>query len=480
MTRSTEHQTMTLEREPRPRATRRGPNAAQVLRSALWIVVPVVMAAAVFTRHTHTYFFFDEWSEINRASFHTSHLSEAFQPAVGHLDLVSYVAYVAQIRWFGIGDHTFVFAVFCLSLLALHLTLAAVLRALDLPDAVAVVAAAVVTYFGPGSQNMVFAVQLGPNFAMALCFLAGLLVLRWRLGPLSATAVSAALVLAIAADSANAAIGLVFVAVLIGFRWRHRLGLAALALPMLGHAAWLLRTRASAGPEVPVGLGQQVRFAVRLMLRAVGGLAGGGQLVGAIGLAAAAALLILALRRRSLSGKSVVALAAGGAAAITATATITNTRAGLIGDDFYNFNRHIQTVAVYMLVALLPFIFQALRPARPTAQQAASAIAVLVLIAVFAANLRPLHDYRDLFEHSNQRTKAQVAQSIAVLKHGCPTGLTENLHARPLGDLDPQLDVALLDALRLRGQANLPTPHTIEPEIQNTICAPSPASNKPR
>jgi hypothetical protein len=431
----------------------------------------VLLAVAVFTRYTHTYFFYDEWSMIDRVTFHSSNVDAAFESFNGHLWVLNYLTYFVQVRWLGIADHLFVYIVFCSSLLFLHLSLAGVLRELGLPAVVAVLAAAVVVYFGPGAQNMVFEVQLGPNLALAFSFVAALVVLRWSPSPLSATGVSAVLLLAFVSDSSIAAIGLVFVAVLVGCRWRERLGLAALLLPVLASIAWLVRTGGDFGPDVPVGLRQQWEFAVRLALRAVGGLAGNGELVGGVVVGAAAVLLLDALRRRVVSGRPLFGLAAGGIAAAVATATVAHSRAGIVGNDFVDYNRYIQLVAIFALVALLPPLYQALRPAHPRGRSAAMAVTSIVIVAVFLSNWSSLRDYRQTFEGWNVRTKMLVAQSIAVLDRGCPPGLAPDPEARPLGALDPTLRVALLDVLRRRHDADLPPPRRVDPLIRDTICS---------
>ncbi len=463
-------------------------NREVLLTVLLWVVLPCSLAAWVFTRRTHTYFYYDEWTLIQHVTFHSNNLRAAFEPVNGYLQVLTYVVYWIQVRLFGAGSHTFVFVVFCVSLVTLHIVLAALLRALGLPALVAVFGAGVVVYFGPGSQNMMFELFLATNFALAFSFAAGWVVMRRPVTLRSAAVVSVALTIAVAWSNTSASLGVVFVATLILFRWRHRLGFASLVLPVLVSVVWILRTGGATEPIVAVGIRQQWNFAVRITLLAAGGLAGNGndilrhhpaaQPVGATVLVLSAALLAWAAWRRRFSGPPQAALVAGGVAAMVTIASTAHSRAGTVdGFTLTHFNRYLTFIAIFLLVALLPPLFQAVRPDRGAAQPAMTVAVAVALVAVFIANLTPMFDYRNLFESENAQTRALVVQTKAVLDLGCQPGRAPNPNAVPLPDQGPNWSVGLVDALRLRGQLSLPQPDRISPSIRDAVCsrhAPSP------
>jgi hypothetical protein len=436
-----------------------------------WAALPTVLLTVVVMRYAHTYFFYDEWSMIGRVALERTGLHPAFASFNGHLWVLNYVVYLVQVRMFGIENHFVVYAVFCSSLLALHLSLAAVLRALELPSLVAILGAGLVVYFGPGAQTMVFEIELGPNFATALSFTAALIVLRAAPSRRSVLGASVALVAAMGCDSGLATVGLFFVAVLIVGRWRSRLGLATLVPPALVGIAWLA-TGARSGPQKAAGLRQQLDFAIKLVLRGVGGLAGSGELVGAMVLGAAAVALVVALRQHALHGAPLLAFAAGTATVVAASVWLARSRAGIVGNDLTDYNRYIQLVGMYALIALLPSLYRCLAPRKGRFERAAPVTASVLLLAALLSNTTSLFDYRNTFEQWNSRTRGLVVQSDTVLGSGCGRGRTPNPDARPLGTLDPQITVGLLETLRQRGWVDLPSARRVEAFIRDAICPP--------
>ncbi|MEP6299401.1 MAG: hypothetical protein ABJ382_18915, partial [Ilumatobacter sp.] len=136
------------------------------------IVVAQALAAALLgvswagRRLRHTYFYFDEWSMIGRVT-QLGPIDGATTSFNGHLWLFQDAIFRVQAVVFGLDSNVFVVAVFVLSLVALHLSLAALAVRVGVPVVPALMLAGLLTYLGPAAQNFVFAVQVSPTFATA-------------------------------------------------------------------------------------------------------------------------------------------------------------------------------------------------------------------------------------------------------------------------------------------------------------------------
>jgi hypothetical protein len=167
----------------------RAPRLRLAPEALAWGAVPLAGLVWVLAHLPGTYFFDDEWSLIGRVLDAPDAWSASFDGFNGHLIFVSFWTYWVQLRLFGLDGHTFVYLVFAFSLVAMHVSLAALLRAAGAPGLVAVLGAGLVVYFGVGSQNMVFEFQLAWNLAYTTAFVAAVVALRWtpsRLQPLFA------------------------------------------------------------------------------------------------------------------------------------------------------------------------------------------------------------------------------------------------------------------------------------------------------
>ena len=189
--------------------------------SVAWVAIP--LAGALWHLHNlrGTWWFFDEWSVIERVS-HRAFFEGVTTGFNGHLWMPTYVLYRAQVSQFGIERHAFVMAAYVLVLVALDLAIAAVLRASSVPLLVALPMAALVTYLGVAGQNLLFVVQASSMLAMALCAAATALVLRRPPTRTTLTIVGVVLLCAVGADSGYALSGIVLASIVAVLTWSWR------------------------------------------------------------------------------------------------------------------------------------------------------------------------------------------------------------------------------------------------------------------
>ncbi len=440
------------------------------VRAAVVVGLALVAVLPVLARYGHTYFFYDEWGMIDRVTSGQSHLTAAFANFNGHLWVFPYLVYLGQVRWFGLAGHWPVFLVFCASLVALHLALVGVLRSLEVPLPAAFAAATVVTYFGPGSQSMVFEVQLSWNLAAALGVLALVIVLRAPPRWTWALLAGASLLVAAGWDGVGATLIGVFVLVMAAGRWSPRLAPVPVLPAGLLMAGWRLSGRQGGTDSPPASIAAGARFAYRLVLSGVGGLVGGGEVLGAAAAVALVAVIAVALRRGRLRSTSRLVLVAGGLATAAAVGLLSWTRAGLVKGDLRDYNRYIQLVAIFLAVMALPGLADTWRARRPRVDRRRGALVAGALAVVFVVNLSPMRSYRRTFELWNTQTHALVARSVTALAAGCPHGSSPDPTAQPLGSLGPQISVALLERLRAQHVA-LPAAASADPSVVRAICA---------
>jgi len=440
----------------------------------LFVLVALLAVIPVAATYGHTYFFYDEWSMINRVATGGSPLSAAFASFNGHLWFFPYFVYRIQVNWFGLTGHAFVFAVFCASLVGLTLAVSLLLRELGVPTILALAAGILVTYFGAGSQSMVFEVQLSWNFAGCFALLAALVTVSSSASWKGALAAAGLLLIAAGWDSAQALlIGLVPL-VFAGWRWRRASLLVPLVAVEVATAVWSLLP-ANAGPRFPPGsAADAAAFAGRLVLSGFVGLTGGGNAIGAarpftsplaVALASVAAAAVLGvvgggLVHRRLNSTQVLALVAGLLALAAMVALTTWSRAGLVKGDLRDYNRYVQVVAMLLVLALLP----------PVVRPRLAAIGVALAALVFTLNLGAAASYRRGFESWSTETRRIVAESVTVLNQGCPRRHPARPQAQPAGALDPQITVALLQRLRT-GRVALPTHTPADLRLWAAVCA---------
>lgn len=438
-------------------------------RRIIIVLLPVLGILLVAPRYNKNWYFYDEWSMIERVLSTTHNLLHgAVEPYNGHLYIICYFTYKAQLA-LGLTGHTFLWVLFCSSLLLLDISLALLLYAAGVPALIASVAGIVMTYFGPGAQLMTFEFQFTMDAAIALPLLAAYFVLRYDDRRLrGGTLIAATLLLSVIFDSATASAGLLFVAILLLLMWRDRWALVAISPSVAISIAFLLGNHSTILTAAATA-SQEALFGVRLLLRALGGLVGGGEVAGGILLVISVASIVVAAAKHLFSQKTLYVITAGATSGLAMDAVTAWSRAGLVGDDFFDFNRYISLVAVYLLVALLPAAVALLR-ALPTRSDAfVEPTFAGLLVTVFILNLGPLTHYRNAIESWMAQTHALVPHVLWAVGRGCPAGRHLDAAAEPLGTLDPQITVGLL--LRLEQLGSLKPP--LRPSSNPVFVAPT-------
>jgi hypothetical protein len=402
-----------------------------------FLLVPVLWIA---TRYSSTYYFYDEWSLLAKVSSPLT-LRSAMVNLNGHLWLFPGLLYRAQVSWLGVNNHALVWSAFCFSLLLLAVAVRWLLIELAVPSWASTAAAVVIAFFGVAAQNITFEVQVASNTSYALGLLSAAVALRWRTYR-GAAVCSLLLLVATGFDSAGALLSLAFVGPLTAVTWRDWRKSSLLLVPVVANALWY--EVASRGPSFTAPLGISTRFGIRLFLVSAGGLAGGGRDTGVVLLVVLVLASLLVWRRGQFTPVLVGSVAGALLTAIGTTVILAMTRAGTAGPHLNDYNRYLEQIAVFVLVAGLPVLWKAL-PNR------VEPILVVALMGVFALNLPAYFSYRTVIEGWEQEVRVRVNVAVAQLVHACPPGTELLPETTPVGDLGPQTNVALLQALVTRG-----------------------------
>ena len=143
---------------------------------AVIALVPLGAVCLVATRYRRSWYFYDEWSMLQRLVAQGS-IRGTFEVFNGHLYAFPSLAYRAQLA-LGLDGHALVWVVFCATLVACNISIARFLWVAGVPAIAATVAGTAVTYFGPGAQLMTLEFQFGTVGAIALSFVAACVALR--------------------------------------------------------------------------------------------------------------------------------------------------------------------------------------------------------------------------------------------------------------------------------------------------------------
>lgn len=464
---------------------------AHIAARGAWIAFPLGSAIWLATWIDKMWFVDDEWAMIERATHSGSWLS--FDGYGGHLWVLPSLVFRVQVEWIGVQDHWWISFVFSVSLIALLLSIAAVLTRLGVPSVIALLAATVVTFFGPGAQSMTYTAMFASNLALALCFAAAFVALRDEIDLRTALTTTALLLTAFATDSSLATTGVVLVGVLIVLLWPRRLAAIALAVPVAALVAWQLLDH-SVDP-VAVPFGQSLDFALSLIDRTAAGLVGvtgtspspigpapayppAGPIAGWVALGLGLGCVAFGLARRRLSRKVVASFIGGLLAAGGTVVAITWIRAGLVTQPAGS--RFLQQVGVFVLIAFAPAIAASVRPRREDAGRWVGAVAAAGLVVVFVINLGSLWPYRQFWEAWSDNTQASVRHSLAVLEVGCGEGTRPDPTGLPVtaegSDPSQRITVRLLQHLVERGALHLDFGSAPTQPVQDAIC---PAASSP-
>ena len=452
----------------------------------MWVALPIAGIVWVGTFYRHTWYYYDEWSMIDRSMGGWGGLLDGHQ---GHLAVENYLVYRAQRAWFGLQGHRLVFLGHFASLAAFQVTLALLLRKLGLPSLLALLSATVLTYFGPGSQNMLWEFQQNINFALAVCFLAAFVALREQKTQRAALVIAGLLALAVACDSGLAVLGAAYVGILVVALWPRRLAVFALVPPLLANLAWF--AFGDQGVNIGASLSKMWTFAWRLFALSAAGLVGGGErpsdvgghpttgtipvsgvVVGLIVLALAGAGMAYGYKRHLLS-RTVVASAVGGvAAAVLGVALLAKSRAFLVAPEQFSGSRYVQWIAVFLLMAIAPVIAAIVRPATVHSSRRIGATFAIGLIVVFVVNLGPLRPNQRFFAAWSDGARAEISQAVTVVNKGCPPGRHLEPSAEPSPNFDPQVSVRLLRELIADGALPAKFGVPASKVIRDRICKP--------
>lgn len=441
-------------------------------RAEIAVLAALVVAGAIWAAlHLRgSYFLYDEWSMIQRVAHEPMWrgMTASFN---GHLWMAQYWVYRVQVSAFGVDSHAFVGTVFVLSLVLLHLATAALLRAARMAWTNAVLVAGLLTYLGASSQNMLFAVQVSPVLSAAAGFAAAAVALRPTPSTRRAVVVGA-LMLSCAVIDSGVALGLLcLVAVVTVWVWRSRAVLALVPSTLV--LVWWYAT-ADLGPQFTAPLGRRLGFGWRLLLQSAGSVVDGGQVVGGL-LLVAIVVILVAGRRQGLVVGPLAALAVGGvAAALVTAAGITQSRAGLAGFTFADFNRYLSNVALPLYVGVLPGVAAVVRGWVSDRQWAArpawKAVPAVCVAVAFVLGLSPLWAYARGFTAWNRSVHAKVQAATVIVRDGCPSGASPVPQSQPAGVLSPQISTALLRELMDRGALHAPPTAAFDPNVTSAMC----------
>lgn len=441
------------------------PAMQKLVRSAAWVLIPCLGAVWAVVGLRHTWFFYDEWSMIHRVT-HLSAADGAFASFNGHLWVLQYFIYWSQVSWFGVDSHQFVAMSFVASLVLMHLAIAAVLRAAEVPLSVSLLGAGLVTYLGVASQNTLFAVQLSPTLTTALCFGSAAVALARPPTPWSMTTIGAWLLMAVGVDSGMALPGIVFATIVIAGVWRSR-HVLVIVPALLALGAWFVA--GDLGPSFPSSISTRLSFLMHLLLRSLGGVIGGTESSGTMLAVAAVVIVGIGWRRGVLAGTERTLLLAGTSTAFLTAVAIAQARAGVVGDNFTDFNRYLQNVAVPLFVGLVPAVAVTLRSVSGR-RAFLSWVPSALIVAAFVAGLGPRRTYASTFVGWNVAVRQSALSATTIIRDGCPPGLRLDPASAPAGDLSPQMTTRLLVELMNRGAMTAPAAWDVDPEVLGRMC----------
>lgn len=432
-----------------------------------WLVVPLCGVLWAWRRLRHSYYFYDEWSLIHQ-TVSTSPAAAASSSFNGHLWAIADLVYRGQVH-LGLGGRGLVLTVFVVSLVVLHVVLAALLRSGGLPVGVALLGSGMLVYMGRASQNFIFAIQFSPTLAVAAGLAVAVVVVGKDPTPRRLAAAALLPPLGIVVDSGAGAISFAFAVVAVACSWPRRTWwVAAPGAMVLG--LWTLF--GDLGPEFPASWWVRAQFAARLLVRSAGAVFGGGVTMGVFVLAVTTGAVAWLVHQRRFDGAVRAIVLAGVAASVVAVVGITQSRAGLPSFDFVNFNRYLQNVGLPLGVVFLVATWRVvqLHWSSPMASRWAAAGLGVVCVLGFVAGAEAERSYAPQFLIWNAAVRQGVVDATTVIDLGCPAGRVLDPGSSPLGDLSPQISTRLLLELRTRGHLPPTSGATPTAAIVDAMC----------
>ena len=401
----------------------------------LWVAVPLAGVVWTALRYRRHWYFYDAWIRLVDDGGGWSDLFETYND---QLLWGTNLAYRIQRSWFGLDDHLVVYAVFCLSLVALHVVLAVVLRRLGLTTLLALLTGGLLVYLGVGAENALNEFNLSHNLGLAVALGAAVVALGDDHSTRSGLLVAGLLLAALPLSSSLTTVGLVYVAVLVVGRWPRSAWAPALAPPAVVTLGWLALA-GGAGDPFDLTVGDRFVFARELTINALAALAGvrrGSTDVLSQREAALFVLLVVlvvvvpALVARRVDRLRGVNLIAGLSAAAALVAVLTLERAGV--SFFFSgaeevgvgglliVPRYVQWVAIFLALAVVPVAYHAHRPTTPRDELRADALGAALIAMVFLVGLGPFRSDERYLAAVSAVTKASVAQAVTLVEQGCP------------------------------------------------------------
>lgn len=438
---------------------------------ALWIAVPLAGLLWTVGRASRVWYSLDVWLMLDQTFDGFDGLLSGHN---GQLLALDFLVYRIQMSVFGLESTVVVTAVFCASLVALHVSIALLAHRIGTSVVLALAIGGAITYIGPGVENAVNPFSLGHNTGLALCFFAGWAALGHPQSASRARTISLLLVVAVLTSSSLGGIGVLFVGVITVMCWPVRS--AALMLAPATALVMIWAFWGTGARLVEPSDSTMAEFAWRLVLRAASGLSGLSGRADALGLSADeagipslilfAAVVGVAVSSRRLD-RSDLAVTLGGVLAAGATVVVLATQRGsasLLGKPVALIQtRYVHWVALFGLVALLPCVVALLRSLSPPGRKVAEV--GLAVLFVVSGNVGAVRSEQRFFEAWGESNRRFSAESVTVVYEGCGTGgAVDPLAAAPS---DPFLTIELLarlvDAgLLHRSFGEEPTPATLD------------------
>lgn len=433
-----------------------------------WLGLPAAGAVWAAWRLRKMYFFYDEWRMIYISS-HLGAIDGMTESFNSHLFVVIYWLYRIQISLFGVDSRFFISACFVIAIVALHLAIASVLRACDVPRQLSLMIGGLLAYLGCASQNFTFAFQISFVLSMAVGLFGATIVLR-NGSSLRAIIATALCLVASSISASSLGVGLVaFVAVIAVFRWKWAAA-AYSVTPDTIVLIWWFAT-ADLGPEFPAPFGDRVSFAGRLSLQSIGAVVGNGQVAGAMVSGVATTLIVVAVVRRWLDQRAFVTMIAGLTSALVMMAAITQSRAGFPGFNFVDFHRYLSYVAIPLTLAAAAPLLAAVRhiPFGRHTSRLVPALPVGVVGIAFLLGLPTASSYHEVFQHWNVQTHHDVIAATVVIGNGCPSGSAPDPASLPT-TYNPQINTQLLRELVDRGALSVGSTVDADAAVTAKMC----------
>ena len=442
--------------------------------AVLWVAMPLAGVAWTALRYRRSWYYFDAWVRLAADGGAWHDLVESHN---GQLLVGTNLAYRLQVDWLGLDGHAVVYGAFCLSLLALHLSLAFLLLRLGLSSLLALVGGGALVYLGAAGEAAFNEFNLSHNLGLAIGLLAAAVVVAEEGTTRNGLVVAGLLLAALPFSSSLAAVTLVYVFVLVLGRWPRRTWAVALVPPTVLIGLWtLLADDHTAGTvRVTLDAGDRLLFVREVVISSFAALAGirrdsssvVSQREAALAVAAVLVLVIGAgVAAKRLDRLRAVNLVAGVAAASSLVAVLGFLRAdqsflfsgadqsqesivfggelsevSLGANLLYVAPRYVQWVAIFLVLGCAPAIALSLQARAPASRRLVRFAAAAVVVAVFVVGLGPFRSDERLLATLSSATRPVVAQAVTVVEDGCP----------PPSRLEPMANVAETDLLKVAG-----------------------------